>query len=40
MYHIFITHSSNDGHPGCIHFLAVLRGEAMNMDGYLLSSLQ
>lgn len=40
MYHIFIIHSSNDGHLGCIHLLAVLSREAMNIDGYPLLSLQ
>ena len=30
MYHIFIIHSSVDGHPGCFHVLAIVNVAARN----------
>ena len=32
MYHISIIHASVKGHLGCLHFLTIVNGAAMNMD--------
>ena len=31
MYHSFLIHSSSDGHPGCVHVLAMINSAAMNI---------
>ena len=31
MSHIFLIHSSVDGHLGCLHALAIINSAAMNM---------
>ena len=31
MYHIFFIHSSDDGHLGCFHVLAVVHSAAVNI---------
>ena len=30
IHHVFSTHSSIDGHLGCLHFLAIVNSAAMN----------
>ena len=32
MYHLFVTHSSVDGHLGCFRVLAIVRSAAMNTE--------
>ena len=32
MYHVFLIHSSADGHYGCFHVLAIMSGAAINMQ--------
>ena len=35
MYHIFLIHSSVDGHLGCIHFLDFVNSGVMNTVVFL-----
>ena len=31
MYHSFLIHSSADGHLGCVHVLAIINSDVMNI---------
>ena len=35
VYHIFLTHSSVDGHVGCLHILALVNCSGMNIELYV-----
>ena len=35
VYHIFLIHSSDDGHVGCFHILALVNCSGMNTELYV-----
>ena len=35
MYHIFLIHSSVDGHLGCFHVLAIVNSAEMNIGAHV-----
>ena len=35
MYHIFFNHSSDDGHLGCFHVLAIINSAVMNIGVHI-----
>ena len=35
MYHSFLIHSSADGHPGCVHVLAIINSAVMNIGVHM-----
>ena len=34
-YHIFLIHSSTDGHLGCLHILAIINKSAMSIRAHI-----